>query len=43
VAEAGRGGLSYKGNLRIRHPLDVLMNDVGLDAIALKTTQRLEA
>jgi heterodisulfide reductase subunit B2 len=43
VGEAlAEAGLSYKGNLRIRHPLDVLMNDVGLDAIALKATRPLE-
>lgn len=27
------GGLTYIGTTRVRHPLDVLMNDVGLDAI----------
>ncbi len=27
------GGLTYKGTTRVRHPLDVLMNDVGLDAV----------
>lgn len=26
-------GLEYKGNVRIRHPLDVLMNDIGPEAI----------
>ncbi len=27
------GGLEYKGTAKVRHPLDVLMNDVGLDEI----------
>ena len=29
-------GLDYKGTVKVRHPLDVLMNDVGLDAIKQK-------
>jgi heterodisulfide reductase subunit B len=29
----GEAGLSYSGNTRVRHPLDVLMNDVGIEAI----------
>ena len=29
----GRGGLKYAGTAGIRHPLDVLVNDIGLDAI----------
>jgi heterodisulfide reductase subunit B len=34
VHEALRqGGLKYAGTTKIRHPLDVLVNDVGLDAI----------
>jgi heterodisulfide reductase subunit B2 len=28
-----RGGLKYAGTAKVRHPLDVLVNDVGLDAI----------
>ncbi|MDP2865891.1 MAG: CoB--CoM heterodisulfide reductase iron-sulfur subunit B family protein [Elusimicrobiota bacterium] len=27
------GGLDYKGKAKVRHPLDVLMNDVGLEEI----------
>jgi len=33
------GGLSYSGRTRVRHPLDILMNDVGMEAI-LKRSQR---
>lgn len=34
VAKAlSRAGLEYKGKLKIRHPLDVLINDVGLEKI----------
>jgi heterodisulfide reductase subunit B len=29
-----RGGFDYKGTTRVRHPLDVLVNDIGLDRIA---------
>ncbi len=35
------GGLSYGGNTPVRHPLDVLLNDVGLDAIRQKVTRPL--
>lgn len=28
------GGLDYKGTVRVRHPLDALVNDVGLEKIA---------
>jgi heterodisulfide reductase subunit B len=31
-----RGGLSYSGNTPVRHPLDVLIHDVGLEAIRQK-------
>jgi heterodisulfide reductase subunit B2 len=27
------GGLTYGGTTRVRHPLDILMNDLGMDAI----------
>ncbi len=39
VAALKTAGLDYKGTVRVRHPLDVLINDVGLDAIA----QRIQA
>jgi len=35
------GGLSYSGNTVVRHPLDILMNDVGLDAILEKRKRTL--
>ena len=28
------GGLDYKGTIKVRHPLDVLVNDVGLEKIS---------
>ena len=30
----GAAGLRYEGRARVRHPLDVLVNDIGLDRIA---------
>ena len=35
------GGLSYSGKTNVRHPLDILMNDVGLDAILQKQKRNL--
>ena len=35
------GGLSYGGRTRIRHPLDVLMNDIGIEAICRKVQRGL--
>ena len=35
------GGLSYAGRTKVRHPLDVLMNDVGMDAILRKQKRSL--
>jgi heterodisulfide reductase subunit B len=34
-------GYTYNGTVSIRHPLDVLVNDVGLEAIAKKVKSRL--
>jgi heterodisulfide reductase subunit B2 len=34
-------GLQYQGKARVRHPLDVLVNDIGLDAIKKRVTQKL--
>ncbi|HXX62709.1 MAG TPA: CoB--CoM heterodisulfide reductase iron-sulfur subunit B family protein [Bacteroidota bacterium] len=35
------GGLSYSGKTRVRHPLDVLMNDIGIEAIRAKLQRTL--
>ena len=35
-------GLSYRGDVRVRHPLDVLVNDVGLGGVAGAVTDPLE-
>jgi heterodisulfide reductase subunit B len=35
-------GMEYRGTVRIRHPLDVLVNDIGLEAIAPKITSPLK-
>ena len=34
-------GLTYKGHATVRHPLDILVNDVGLDAIKTRVTAPL--
>lgn len=36
------GGLSYSGKTRVRHPLDILMNEIGLSAILAKTKSTLK-
>jgi heterodisulfide reductase subunit B len=36
------GGLSYSGKTVVRHPLDILMNDVGIDAILKKRKRSLD-
>jgi heterodisulfide reductase subunit B len=35
-------GLAYRGTTRVRHPLDVLVNDFGLETVAEKVTDPLE-
>ena len=35
------GGLSYGGTTRVRHPLDVLMNDLGIEAIKQRLQKNL--
>ena len=37
----GAVGRSYDGTKRVRHIMDVLVNDIGLDAISEKVTRRL--
>jgi heterodisulfide reductase subunit B len=36
-----RDGLSYRSGVEVRHPLDVLVNDVGLDTIKDRVVRRL--
>ena len=36
------GGMKYSGTTSVRHPLDMLLNDVGLEAIKQKVTQPLK-
>ena len=36
------GGLSYGGTTRIRHPLDVLMNDIGINIIKARVRRSLD-
>ena len=36
------GGLRYSGDMPVRHPLDVLLNDVGLEAIRQKVRRPLK-
>jgi heterodisulfide reductase subunit B len=36
------GGLVYHGKVRVRHPLDVLVNDIGLKAVAAKVRRPLK-
>jgi len=37
----GAAGLSYNGTVKVRHALDVLVNDVGLDVISEQVTHSL--
>lgn len=42
VSEAlAEGGLSYGGTTRVRHPLDVLMNDIGIESIRAQLRRNL--
>lgn len=36
------GGLKYKGKVKIRHPLDIFVNAVGLDTIKARVTKPLQ-
>jgi heterodisulfide reductase subunit B len=38
----GTGGLTYRGTGSVRHPLDILVNDVGLEAIRAKVVRPLK-
>jgi heterodisulfide reductase subunit B len=35
------GGLSYSGKTRVRHPLDILMNDIGIETILRRSRRSL--
>jgi len=37
-----KAGLSYRLNVSVRHPLDVLVNDVGIERIAAAASRRLD-
>jgi heterodisulfide reductase subunit B len=37
-----KAGLSYRLNVTVRHPLDVLVNDVGIERIAAAASRRLD-
>ncbi len=37
-----QANLSYSGNVPVRHPLDLLVNDIGLDAIKKRVTNPLK-
>ena len=41
-AALSTAGLSYQGHARSRHPVDVLVNDIGLEAIAAATVRPLK-
>jgi heterodisulfide reductase subunit B len=38
----GAAGLSYSGKVAVRHPLDIMVNDIGLESIADQVRQPLE-
>ena len=38
----GNAHLAYKGNVKVRHPLDILVHDVGLDVIKEKVVRPLK-
>jgi len=43
VREAlGAAGLEYRGKVRLRHPLEILFNDIGLEAIRSKVVKPLK-
>ena len=42
VKALASAGLDYKGTVKVRHPLDVLVNDIGLDVIKAKINSPLK-
>jgi len=38
----GEAGLSYDGSVRVRHPLDILVNQIGVETISRRAQRRLD-
>jgi len=38
----GQVGLSYEGKVKVRHPLDILVNDIGVEVISKKVVKPLK-
>ncbi len=41
-AALGEAGLQYRGATKVRHPLDILMNEVGMETILAKAKKNLQ-
>ena len=41
-AALAAAGLKYEGRVRVRHPLDVLVNDIGIDTITARVSRPLK-
>ena len=42
VGALGKASLKYEGNVKVRHPLDVLVNDIGLKVVAERVKKPLK-
>jgi heterodisulfide reductase subunit B len=38
----GHGGLRYNGRTRVRHPLDVIINDIGLEEVSRRMVRKFQ-